>query len=216
MNPDGFSLSGVTSLVNGATGLVTALAGLIGGLASLTTALQRSRERKKKPMSKERKSSKGFWVLGTILLAISSSVFIARATNQEVLSSNTRMTNAAWAAFNAKDYSNAIAKAQQCIDEFVGGANREQAELEKKNTPLPPNGKVSSTEKDVIMERGLLNDVATCYFIAGRSAEYLKNIELARTSYLQAAKYTYARTWDPGGWFWSPAEAAADRLSQLK
>jgi len=37
--------------------------------------------------------------------------------------------------------------------------------------------------------------------------------EAADLAYHRAATYTYARTWDPnGGFFWSPAEAALQRL----
>ncbi len=49
-------------------------------------------------------------------------------------------------------------------------ADKSQADLEKnKATPLPA-GKVSKEQKKAIFEQGVLNDVATCYWIKGRSA----------------------------------------------
>lgn len=143
-------------------------------------------------------------------------LFDVRTAGPEPQPKNVVLTTAAWSAFNAKDYLHAITKAQECIDKFRGSADREQAELEKEKAPPLPKGKVTEVEKQAIFVRGLLNDVGTCYFIIGRSAEYLDRKDIAQEAYTHAARYTYARTWDPGGWFWSPAEAAEDRLAGLK
>jgi hypothetical protein len=66
----------------------------------------------------------------------------------------------------------------------------------------------------------LLNDVATAYFIKGRSAEYLyektkdkKYKSLAEEAYQAACVLKYGRCWDPQGWFWSPCDAANERLN---
>lgn len=127
----------------------------------------------------------------------------------------------AWEAFNATKYENAIKFADPCIDEFSKAAEREQKRLEDANTPLPPTGKVSGAEKSTIMARGLLNDVATALYIKGRSAEYLyRKGGAAAATYKKTAEETYeatcrfkhARTWDNKGWFWSPCEAATERL----
>jgi hypothetical protein len=127
----------------------------------------------------------------------------------------------AWDAFNGAKYESAIKFAEQCIDNFGKAADRAQEKLESENEPLPPTGKVSGAEKDKIFKRGLLNDVATAYFIKGRSAEYLyktggpKSTEykdMAKEAYEATCRYKHARTWDVKGWFWSPCEAASDRL----
>jgi len=75
---------------------------------------------------------------------------------------------------------------------------------------LPPKGRVSDAEKNTIFSRGLLNDVATCFLIKGRSAENLRRKDAAKHAYAAATKYKHARCWDLKGWFWSPAEMAAD------
>jgi hypothetical protein len=80
---------------------------------------------------------------------------------------------------------------------------------------------VSDAEKNKIFQRGILNDVATAYFIKGRSMEYLfrkggaemtRHKADAERAYRQACEVSHGRTWDPKGWFWSPCEAARDRL----
>lgn len=129
---------------------------------------------------------------------------------------NVQLTNDAWDAFNKSDYDRAIAKASECIEEFRGAADKEQAKLEQQKAPSPPTGKVSASQKQKLFSRGLLNDVATCFYIKGRSAEYLRRNDQAKEAYKAASKYTYARTWDQNGWFWSPSEKASERLKQLK
>lgn len=126
-----------------------------------------------------------------------------------------------WDAYNKANYESAIKFADQCIDNFGKEADREQEKLDKENEPLPPTGTVTAAEKNKILKRGLLNDVATAYFIKGRSAEYLYRAgartsagykDMAKAAYEATCRYKHARTWDTKGWFWSPCEAASDRL----
>jgi len=149
------------------------------------------------------------------LLVILSCVFVLGNLYGQDLPLNARLTTKAWDALNKGDHERAITFADSCISGFGGSADRQQAQLEKDSVPPPPKGVVSETQKKAIFARGLLNDVATCYFIKGRSAENLKRMEEARQAYMVAMKYTYARCWDPKGWFWSPSEGASDRLNQL-
>jgi len=134
------------------------------------------------------------------------------------------MTKAAWEPFNNNNHKSAVEKAQECIYEFEGAAKRQQADLVRNKEPLPPTGKVDPNVKRQILDRGVLNDVGTCLWIKGRSAEYLfqkskekdtSSRDLAIAAYQEACGLTYARTWDPKGWFWSPAEAASDGLARL-
>jgi len=129
---------------------------------------------------------------------------------------NTVLTEEAWDAYNRRDYKAAIEFADKCINEFLGSAMREQEELMAKKVPLPPIGAVSNQERQVIVARGLLNDVATCLYIKGRSLEAEGQKEQAVKVYKDTAKYTYARCWDPKGWFWSLSEGALDRLKMLE
>jgi hypothetical protein len=125
-----------------------------------------------------------------------------------------------WREYNSANYLNAIKFADQCIDEFGTAADLEQDKLIRENEPLPPNGKVNDFDKNRIFQRGLLNDVATSYFIKGKSAElqYRKGgpkadsyKEMATKTY-QACRYKHARTWDPNGWFWPTCDTALGRL----
>jgi hypothetical protein len=78
-----------------------------------------------------------------------------------------------------------------------------------------PVGAVSDDVKQRIFKNGLLNDVATCLFIKGRSAEAMGDKTLAIRSYQAVQKLDCGRAWDPNGWFWSPAEASTDRLEVI-
>jgi hypothetical protein len=126
------------------------------------------------------------------------------------------LTTQAWEAYNRRDYKAAIESTDKCINEFLGRATREQEELDAKKMPLSPIGAVSNQEKQAIFARGLLNDVATCLYIKGRSLEATDLKEEAAKVYKATSKFTYARCWDPQGWFWSPSEGALDRLRMLK
>lgn len=130
----------------------------------------------------------------------------------------------AWDGFNRTDYLEAIRAADRCIDEFGRAAARMQDSLVAAGIPEPPVGAVSDAEKNRIFRRGLLNDVATAYFIKGRSAEYLFRAggadaadrrQEAHRAYGDACALSFGRTWDARGWFWSPCEAANDRLAGL-
>jgi tetratricopeptide (TPR) repeat protein len=117
-------------------------------------------------------------------------------------------TAAAWEAFKKGQYEDAIKHADHCIEEFRGDANRRQKALadQKERIPL---GHVSAEQKAGIIKNGTLNDVATCYYLKGRSADKLGQKDLAAKALTSAESYPAARAWDPRGWFWSPAEASA-------
>lgn len=116
-------------------------------------------------------------------------------------------TAAAWEAFKTGDYAEAIRRADICIDEFSGSAGRRQKELDEKKEGVP-NGRVSDRQKEAIFNNGVLNDVATCYYIKARAADKLGRKAVAARALAAVAKYPAARAWDTRGWFWSPAEAA--------
>ena len=129
---------------------------------------------------------------------------------------NEALTTAAWKALEKKDFPEAIAKAERCIKSFAAQAVKLQKKL-KTDRARVPNGAVTENEKRLVHQNGLLNDVATCYFIKAKSHEGLKQNTAAIAAYKAAAKFTYARAWDADGpWFWSPAEAAEERLEELK
>ena len=131
----------------------------------------------------------------------------------------------AWTRFNQKDYVSAMQYADDCIDQFAARARREEDALAKNRTPQP-EPTPSDAEKRTIFARGVLNDTGAAYFVKGRSAELLSRkaksprererlIGIARQAYDGCKTLTYARTYEPKGWFWSTSEACSDRLQQL-
>jgi hypothetical protein len=152
----------------------------------------------------------------------------------QVAKNSQQLTTEAWAAFNKADFKAAIAKAQECIRNFKDDADDKQEALRKKNTPEPPTDEFSASEREEILKRGPLNDVATSFFIIGESEEELyrrekdkdkdkdkdrdpQHNQRAKEAYKEACKYTYARTWDSSGkgFFWSPSKKACRRADRL-
>jgi hypothetical protein len=122
-----------------------------------------------------------------------------------------REAGAAWKAFQKGQFQDAITHAAICIREFRGVAARKQAELKKAGTVVPV-GVVDAQQKKLVFANGPLNDVATCYYIKGRAAHKLGQMDVAAVALAEAMKYPQARAWDEKGWFWSPAEAAQQFL----
>lgn len=131
----------------------------------------------------------------------------------------------AFKTFNQGDYTAAIRFADGCIGNFHQQAERDQVALVAHHEPAPPTGAVSDPDKRKIFARGILNDTAAAYFVKGESANALAKRggskarefrETARAAYEAAKNLTYGRVWDPQGFFWSPSDAAGDRLADLK
>jgi hypothetical protein len=128
---------------------------------------------------------------------------------------NEQATDEAWAAFHSGDNATAIARADECISRFGDAADRIESILETNAVSLP-NGHVTTAEKKRIARYQILHDVATCYLIKGWAEEKLGHIEQAKNAYSGAQKYTQARTTSPNEEsFWSPADAASERLTKL-
>jgi hypothetical protein len=139
----------------------------------------------------------------------------------QVESVNQRMTREAWEAYNADRFEDAINRARACVREFRREAETQQSSL--RGQEAPPVGPVEDeARRRTIFSRGPLNDVATCYYIQGEANLKLarqpnqtakdEKVKAAKQAYQAAAKLTFARTWDLGGWFWDPAAKSNDRL----
>jgi hypothetical protein len=60
-----------------------------------------------------------------------------------------------------------------------------------------------------------LNDVGTCLFIEGQVREKQNDKTQAAAAYRElVSKLAFCQCWDTKGWFWRPAEAAADKVKQ--
>jgi hypothetical protein len=167
-------------------------------------------------MVKLRQNRQTIRLIGLLLVFVGVGILGGRYVIGQTLPPNARLTKEAWDAFNKGEWRTAIRKAEECIDRFQDQADDQQKQLETDHVTVP-NGVVPKEEKEEILRRGPLNDVATCFFIKGQAAEKLGQNGEAKQAYEAAAKYTYARCFDPS-WngFWSPSEAANGRLKRLK
>ena len=129
---------------------------------------------------------------------------------------NVKLTNEAWEAFNKKDYDAAIGAADRCINEFLGRALREQEELEtKRGTSVPDRNSLEPGKADDQFPRFAQRCGYVPVYQGPLTRSQAKKAG-AVTAYEATAKFTYARCWDPQGWFWSLSEGAQDRLRMLK
>ena len=126
----------------------------------------------------------------------------------------------AWKAFNAHRYELAIQYCDSCIENSAPSALKKQHKLDSLKI-VPETGAVDNEKKKEIFNNGALNDVATVYFLKGRSSESFYKLDkqknskykqMANEAYKEACKYNKGRCWDVRGWFWSPCEASTDRL----
>lgn len=138
-----------------------------------------------------------------LLVAVSSAWMSAHARAEEDLTSQA-LTAKAWKALGAGDAEPALEAAGKCVELHAAEAGRQQADLDDF---LPP-------------EQGhdawALNDVGTCLFIAGQAHEKAGRTGEAVAAYRRLVDdYRFCQCWDEKGWFWKPAQAAADRLEAL-
>lgn len=154
----------------------------------------------------------GRWLAKALALSVIAAGIPVDAAEEVPL--NEKETAAAWRALDVKQLQKAIEHADVTIGAFLGDAIKIQERLVKSSATVP-NGSVDSATRARIFANGLLNDVGSCLFIKGKALEGLERRDEAVRVYRQLATLTYARTWDPKGWFWSPADAASRRLSEL-
>ncbi len=130
-------------------------------------------------------------------------------------SANEAWTTRSWEFFNRGDYKGAIGNVDACLANWEDQATQLQQSMDAKKTECPPVGAVDNATKKSIHGNGLLNDVATNFWIKARSNQSLANRDAARTAFESCARLRCARTWDPNGWFWDPAGDCKSRLKRL-
>ncbi|HYH65099.1 MAG TPA: hypothetical protein VD866_10435 [Urbifossiella sp.] len=121
----------------------------------------------------------------------------------------------AWDALNRGDHAKAAEFADKCVVAHHAAATAMEKDLAKRGV-RPPTGAVEEGAKAGVFENGVLNDTATAFFIKGKAAEGRGDKMAAVAAYSGAVALSRGRCWDPKGWFWSPAEAAQDRLDILR
>ncbi|MFZ5449030.1 MAG: hypothetical protein ACOZFS_10395 [Thermodesulfobacteriota bacterium] len=204
----------IVEILGSVTALIVAITALLGALAGLIEVIKKLRKIYAERDIMIKKISLKLLYIVLVLVLISGIIFVGRSITQPL---NLSLTTAAWNAYNKKDYKNAIEMADECIFNFGPTAKRIQRELESQNSPEPPEGKVSASKKEEILNKGILNDVGTCWYIKGISLERKGDIKEAIRSYQEAESLPHARTYDPS-WdgFWSPAKSARDRRLNLE
>jgi len=120
-------------------------------------------------------------------------------------SSSSFITTKAWEMYNKKEYLSALAYAEKCIELYESEAVTQQEFL----TRYP--------EKKDISKYWALNDVGTCYYIAGLVSLKTGENEQARGYFTFITKsLPYASCWDPKGWYWKVRPEANKELQKLK
>jgi tetratricopeptide (TPR) repeat protein len=157
-------------------------------------------------------------LLMLVLIIGLPAVAFAGDSPTEKLPVNVKMMNTVWEAYNKKQYQEAIARANELIDEFGNDASEKQRELTAENADAPPpKGKVGKSEKEKIFALGPLHEVAAAWWVKGRCFEKEGKRERALEAYKKASEYTHARVYDPS-WdgFWAPSEKARQRIEDLQ
>jgi len=121
--------------------------------------------------------------------------------------SSSALVAKAWKAFGDKN--------QEAVDAYVGKAlelyEDKAKEMQKSLTEY------AWESKEKIFSYWALNDVGTALFIKGEYYRSAGNAEEAKKAYQKLIdEFAYAQCWDPQGWFWKPAEAAAEKIDALE
>lgn len=112
----------------------------------------------------------------------------------------------AWQALGEDDLDAVLAYTNKTAELYAGEARDMQASLD-----AYPEG-----NNDKIFSYWALNDVGTAYFIQGEAYRKAGMMQEAKGAYQKVIdEFSYAQTWDPGGWFWKPAEAAQTKIAMI-
>ncbi|MBI4597239.1 MAG: tetratricopeptide repeat protein [Candidatus Omnitrophica bacterium] len=115
------------------------------------------------------------------------------------------LTTKAWEALTAKDFKGVELYTKKCIELYEGEAKKQQASL----TEFAP--------KDKAFNYWALNDVATCYFIAGEALMEQKKHKEAKAAFERVVNdFRFAQCWDPKGWFWKVETGSRGRINKLR
>jgi hypothetical protein len=119
--------------------------------------------------------------------------------------SSVTLTGRAWEAFGKGELDRALVFTGKCRELYQKQASEQQKGL---SDFLP---------KEKGHDAWALNDVGTCLFIEGQVHEKAGRKAEAVAAYKTlTGSLGFAQCWDPKGWFWRPAEAAAGRVKQLE
>lgn len=120
--------------------------------------------------------------------------------------SDSALVAKAWKALSEKN--------QQAIDAYTGKIlelyEGKAKDMQKSLTEY------AWESKEKIFSYWALNAVGTALFIRGEYYRGAGNNDEAKKAYKKLIdEFAYAQCWDPQGWFWKPAEAAAEKLDSM-
>jgi tetratricopeptide (TPR) repeat protein len=140
-------------------------------------------------------------VVATLLAVVPAFAFSASPRHARELA-------LAWKAYGRQEYSESLGHLDIVLREFRRQALRDQQAITAKKERVP-NGPVTPDQRDKIHANGVLNDVATAFYLRGRCLDGLGKTSEATASFTEATKLPGGRCWDEKGKsFWSPPEAA--------
>jgi hypothetical protein len=130
-----------------------------------------------------------------------------------------QLDSAMWQAFVEQRWEAAAASAELLIVTFGGEAEKQHAALIITKEPAPYIGSgtaILPEQRLAIFKKGEMNSVATAYLVLRHARAAQQRYDEARTAYENAARFPYARTYDPKtDQFWSVAEEATRYMLAL-
>lgn len=142
-----------------------------------------------------------------VLVAIAGCALASLSTRAQDFGDHTSatLTGKAWQALAAGQSELVLAYTGKCRELYLAEAVKQQKSL------------VDFAPADKAYDAWALNDVGTCLFIEGQVHEKAGQTAAALGAYRTLAdELKFCQCWDPKGWFWRPAEAAAGRIKQLE
>jgi len=153
-------------------------------------------------------------------LAMAENISDSESVNPCVSADENIGDSAFWAStavqyFANQEYEMAISTVDACFDLWAPDAGHQQKKMNNKGQACPPVGKVKARTKRKIEKNFLVNDVSMALWAKARSLHESQGANAAIESYSQCVYMACGRAWDPKGWFWSPAEDCANKVSSL-
>lgn len=145
----------------------------------------------------------------TGLLTLTLAVGIASAASAYNFGDyrSSTLASKGWESLSAGDLEAVLAYTNKCLELYTNNARKMQESL----TAYPQG------TNDEIFAFWALNDAATCLYIQGEAYRKAGMMDEAKAAYNRVInEFKYGQCWDVGGWFWKPAEAAAEKIAMIE
>ncbi len=115
------------------------------------------------------------------------------------------LTTKAWEALDEKNYPAVLAYTRECVRRYGEEGRKMNA------------GMSGFAPEKLAADKWALNDVGTSLYIMGSAYAELEMYAEAADAYQQlATDFRWSQCWDPKGWFWHPAEGAAEKAEKYR